>query len=89
MKLLTLLGALVVTASPVHALAQESTPGYARAIAFEICRNMRDGMSATTAGTKAIETMFPVYGNDMKRDGFSRAAHLIVAERIILCSELK
>lgn len=88
MKLLTLLGAALVAAAPAPALAQR-TPTYATAMATQICLNMREGMTANDAATKAIKVLFPVFGRDLARDGFEYSARLIVAERIILCPDLK
>lgn len=88
MKLITLLGAAALAATPAPVLAQ-STPAYAKAIAAQTCRYMREGMEVNDAGRKALRDLFPVFGADMKRDTFDTAATLIVGERLLLCPELK
>jgi hypothetical protein len=101
MKLTTLLGAALIAASPAHAyahhdhqpmqvaMATSSTPAYARALAFETCRNQRAGMSSTAAIRKALDDLWPIYGADITRDTSAVAARYVVAERIILCGELQ
>jgi hypothetical protein len=100
MRLTTLLGAALIAAAPAHAyahhdhqpmqvaMATSSAPGYARAVAFETCRNQRAGMTSTAAIRKAIDDLWPVYGTDITRDTSTVAARYIVAERIIICGEL-
>jgi hypothetical protein len=86
MKLIALLGAAALAAAPVP--AQASTPSYAKAVAFETCRNQRTGMTSTAAIRKAIDDLWPVYGSDITRDSSTVAARYIVAERIIICGDL-
>lgn len=98
MRPVALLAAATLAAAPAHArahhdhrglLAQAATPAYARAIAAQTCRYMREGMEVNDAGRRALRDLFPVFGADMKRDTFDTAAALIVGERLILCPELK
>jgi hypothetical protein len=86
MKLIALLGAAALAATPVP--AQATTPSYAKAVAFETCRNQRAGMTSTTAIRKALDDLWPIYGADITRDTSAVAARYVVAERIILCGDL-
>jgi hypothetical protein len=85
MKLIALLGAAIVAATPAHA----STPAYAHAYALRFCAYQLTGMTSRDAARRAMNEIWPVHSADIIRDGAERAARYIAAERLILCGELK
>lgn len=86
MKALTALCAALVAALPLHA---QETPGYAKVMAYEICRQIEAGMSERSASNLVIHKFWPLFGGDIKRDGYEQSARYLVAEQMIQCGPAK
>lgn len=82
MKLTALASAVVlaVAAAPVHA-----APLYAFSVANNVCALRATGMKQKDAYRAAWRTAWPVYGDDIERDGVDVASRYVVMEQLQLC----
>jgi hypothetical protein len=86
MRLLTLLGAAVVAAAPAPALPS-TAPAYAKFIATATCLYERTGLTSREAIRRAVDDFYPIYGDDISRDGSTVAARYMAAERARICGD--